>query len=75
MPIDSGVTADGFDIEAILAQIVVWVVAGAAPMMGGHRSEYAAAASQEVDTVALGVGPICQDYDPELASALGIDLA
>jgi hypothetical protein len=40
-------------------------------MMGGHRSEYAAAASQEVDTVS--VGPVCQDYDPELSAALGID--
>lgn len=79
MPIGdyAGPTASEFDMEWYLANLTAYKTVGVAPLgpiAGMHRSEFAAGMAQEVDTVALGVGPMCTDYDPELSVALGIDL-
>jgi hypothetical protein len=73
---DIGPTADGIVIAAWVAQYKALNDIAASPIGAscqGARSEGSAAVSQE--TAVTDVGPMCGNYDPELASALGVDLA
>ena len=73
---DIGPTADGIVIGSAtfyLKALGTIALNPVGPSGQTHRSELSAATDQEVGLI--DTGPICGAYDPELASALGIDLA
>ena len=72
-----GPTADGIVIEAYIAQLKSLASVAASPIgassQSTHRSEFSAGAAPDVGI--KDTGPICSTYDPEFASAIGVDLA